>query len=137
MIWARASLLECGLRLGATTYEADQPPSRSHPDDDTGPLLAPSAMPADRQAVGGPYDDGDGLVAGWWRDEDFKAEHEKQLNNYRNDFEDIRLAAGITGNPLWPNILIRIHSSKETQFAANNKSLDGEIEKDDKYNQSP
>ena len=76
------------------------------------------------------------MAAGWWRDEDFKAEHEKQLNNYRNDFEDIRLAAGITGNPLWPNILIRIPSSKETQFAANNKSLDGEIEKDDKYNKS-
>ena len=47
-------------------------------------------------------------VTAWRRDEDLKAEHEKQLNIYRNNFDDIRLAAGITGNPLWPNILIRI-----------------------------
>ena len=31
-------------------------------------------------------------VTAWRRDEDFKAEYEKQLNIYRNDFEDIRLA---------------------------------------------
>jgi len=31
-------------------------------------------------------------VTAWKRDEDFKAEYEKQLNIYRNDFEDIRLA---------------------------------------------
>jgi|TARA_R110002074_G_scaffold342424_1_gene512964 predicted DNA-binding protein YlxM (UPF0122 family) len=31
-------------------------------------------------------------VTAWKRDEEFLAEYEKQLNIYRNDFEDIRLA---------------------------------------------
>ena len=31
-------------------------------------------------------------VTAWRRDEEFKAEYEKQLSIYRNDFEDIRLA---------------------------------------------
>ena len=31
-------------------------------------------------------------VTAWQREDDFKAEYEKQLNIYRNDFEDIRLA---------------------------------------------
>ena len=31
-------------------------------------------------------------VTAWRRDEEFKAEYDKQLSIYRNDFEDIRLA---------------------------------------------
>ena len=39
-------------------------------------------------------------VTAWKRDEEFKVEYEKQLSIYRNDFEDIRLVIGISGNPM-------------------------------------
>ena len=39
-------------------------------------------------------------VTAWKRDEEFKAEYEKQLSIYRSDFEDIRLVIGISGNPM-------------------------------------
>ena len=90
-----ASLPGLGQRSGVT-HEADQPPSRSYPDDDTGPLLAPSASKQIAQRLGVHTM----TVTAWKRDEEFKVEYEKQLSIYRNDFEDIRLVIGISGNPM-------------------------------------